>query len=153
MRLKQTKNILFFRKNIVLQLEAYYRYSIGKLKIYNIDDLIDFVDTHFDHYINFYHKWIFQKYSNVKCIEYTDFVTSSFVFTKQILNEINDLKFNNEKIQNVLNSEINTDKKISTIKMLYTIDEQIYYILRTHIIEKLTKTLNVVNKEIISNID
>jgi hypothetical protein len=73
---------------------------------------------------------------------------------RQILDEIKDLTFYDKKIQKVLDFEINTDNKNSTIKMLYVIDSQIYSTLKAHILNKLNIiSMNDCIQEIISNIE
>ncbi len=146
--------VVFYRKNIVYQLEAYYRYEINKNNDqYDLETLLTFINNNFYYYINFYEKWIFEKHDNIMCIDYNSFIGNSYNYVNQIL-QYSNLTFDDEKIKKILQSEICVEGKVNSIKVLHTLNEELYQILKTHILNKFdqeqkTKCVN----EIISNIN
>lgn len=144
---------VFYRKNIVLQLEAYYRYRISKTKEeYKLSNLLIFIDNNFDYYVNFYRKWVYDKSPDVYSVSYEDFIKNPYYYVKQILN-LSKKNFDVKKIKDVLKMEFTADNKKSTIKLLYKIDNKIYKMSKSYILKKLNtlqKSEHVL--EIISNI-
>lgn len=145
--------VVFYRKNIIHQLEAYYRYKINKNnEQYDLEELLTFINNNFYYYINFYKKWIFEKHDNIMCIDYNSFVENPHDYVNQILQHSN-LTFYDEKIKKILQSEISVEGKVNSIKILNTLNNELYQILKIHVLNKFDREekTECVN-EIISNI-
>ena len=78
--------LVLYRKDMITQLESYYRYSLKLYsKEYQFDDLIDFIKNNIDYYKNFVNKWVIDK-SNVLSIDYSDLVDNFNESFKTIVN-------------------------------------------------------------------
>jgi len=97
------KYVVLYRNDMILQLEAYYRYSISKNKLeYKYDDLIKFIKERSKYYYNFKDKWIDKNYDNVLKIEYYDLVTNAVDCIKKIMAHIRpDIMLNSEIIDKI----------------------------------------------------
>ncbi len=74
---------------MIVQLEAYYRYTIkGNTLEYKYHDLIKFIKEQLKYYCNFKDKWIDKNYDNVLKIEYYDLVINTVECIKKIMAHI-----------------------------------------------------------------
>jgi hypothetical protein len=65
------KCVCLYREDIILQLESYYRFSIGQTKIkYKYKDLLKFIKDESTYYNDFKSKWINNKNKNILKVDY-----------------------------------------------------------------------------------
>lgn len=81
------KYLILYRKDMIIQLESYYRYSLKLYsKEYQFDDLINFIKNNIEYYKNFINKWVNNKNSNILVIDYYDLVDNFNQYFKTIVN-------------------------------------------------------------------
>jgi hypothetical protein len=79
------KYISLYRKDMILQLESYYRYlSEYNDCEYNYDDLLSFIIKSSNYYKGFVEKWIDNEKTNILKIDYYDIVKNPIEFSIKI---------------------------------------------------------------------
>jgi len=119
-----TKYIVLYRKDKILQLEAFYRYHISCHSYsYNINELINFCKKENQYYDRFINKWVNNDNINILKIEYYDLINAPIEHIKKIilftnpniiLNDLiiqNIIEKSNIKIYNELNKDIYDELK------------------------------------------
>jgi hypothetical protein len=137
------KYACLYREDIILQLEAYYRFSIGQTKIkYKYKDLLKFIKDKSTYYNDFKSKWINNKNKNILKVEYYEILENPEKISKKIFKHFfPDIKIKNSVFKKLVDIELevnntpgvgNFKHKISLINQL---DDKIY--------KKLKKDLNL----------
>jgi hypothetical protein len=79
------KYVCLYREDIILQLEAYYRFSIGQTKIkYKYKDLLKFIKDESTYYNDFKSKWVNNKNKNILKVEYYEILENPEKISKKI---------------------------------------------------------------------
>ena len=137
------KYVCLYREDIILQLEAYYRFSIGQTKIkYKYKDLLKFIKDKSTYYNDFKSKWINNKSKNILKVEYYEILENPEKISKKIFKHFfSDIKIKNNVFKKLVDIELevnntpgvdNFKHKISLINQL---DDKIY--------KRLKKDLNL----------
>lgn len=137
------KCVCLYREDIILQLEAYYRFSIGQTKIkYKYKDLLKFIKDESTYYNDFKSKWINNKNKNILKVDYYEIIENPGKISKKIFKHFfPDIKIKNNVFKNLVDIElevINTpgvDKFKHKISLINQLDDKIY--------KKLKKDLNL----------
>lgn len=81
------KYISLYRKDLILQLEAYYRYNLKYNNLeYNYKELLDFIKERKPYYEKFVEKWIKNDKSNILKIDYYEIIDNPIEISKKIFN-------------------------------------------------------------------
>lgn len=122
------KYIALYRNDIILQLEAYYRYYIKKKGLqYTLQELKSFVLSNKDYYLKFRQKWIDNSSKNILKIEYYDFIENPSNTIKKVFNFLYpDLILKDDIIENIPNVEFYSHNKKSVIKLQTKSHPKIY---------------------------
>jgi len=126
---KSIKYVAVYRKDIILQLESYYRYTTKlENKKYKYKDLLNFIKEKNSYYTNFVNKWIENENENILKVEYYTLLENPEKYSKEIFKHFfPNVKLNNEVFKKLNEIELevkNTpDKgifyhKISTINKM-----------------------------------
>ena len=137
------KYVCLYREDIILQLEAYYRFSIGQTKIkYKYKDLLKFIKDKSTYYNDFKSKWVNNKNKNILKVDYYEIIENPEKISKKIFKHFfPDIKIKNNVFKKLVDIELevnntpgvdNFKHKISLINHL---DDKIY--------KKLKKDLNL----------
>lgn len=131
----ERKYIALYRNDMILQLEAYYRYYINKKVLkYNLQELKIFCLCNKDYYLNFRNKWIDNYKNNVLAIEYYDFIENPSETVRKTFNFLYpDLKLKDEIINDIPNVEFYSHGKKSKIKLQTKSHPKIYNYLKKFI--------------------
>lgn len=118
--LPKEKYIVLFRKDIVLQLEAFYRFHIKANSLpYNINDLKSFCKSNIDYYKKFIQKWLNNDNENILKIEYYDLVENPKDYMRKIINYLYpDIELKEIVLENMVNQ--------LKIEVKHTLDPTIY---------------------------
>lgn len=129
------KYVALYRNDIILQLEAYYRYYINKKELkYNLQELKPFILSNKKYYLNFRKKWIDNYKSNVIVIEYYDFVDKPSETIRKVFNFLYpDLKLKDEIINDIKNIEFYSHNKKSVIKPQHQLRPFLYNFIKNFI--------------------
>jgi hypothetical protein len=137
------KYVCLYREDIILQLEAYYRFSIGQTKIkYKYKDLLKFIKDKSTYYNDFKNKWINNKNKNILKVEYYEILENPEKISKKIFKHFfPDIKIKNSVFKKLVDIELevnNTpgvDNFKHKISLINQIDDKIY--------KRLKKDLNL----------
>ena len=137
------KYVILYRKDIILQLEAYYRYWIKyNNEKYRYKDLLNFVKDKTDYYNNFVNKWISNKNKNILKVEYYEILDNPKKVSKKIFKHFfPDTKINNNVFKNLTDIELEVytpgleGRFYHNISLINKIDDKIY--------KRLKKDLNI----------
>lgn len=134
--LPNTKYVVLYRDDAIMQLESWYRFKIKKSnKDYNYDEMLNFIKKKLTYYKNFKNKWVNSSNNNILKIEYYYFVNNpvicinkimthvrpSTVLSQAILNKIPNLEFD-EYGKTCANLAVGSHK----IKVLNIMPDEIY---------------------------
>ena len=133
------KYIAIYRKDMIIQLEAYYRYSLHyEKKKYKYEDLLEFIINNREYYKGFVNKWIKNKNKNILKVEYYDLINNTEKVSKKIFKHFYpEVKIKNEVFINMNEKKFsvfsplkkrNVDNKI---KELHKLDKEIYERIKT----------------------
>jgi hypothetical protein len=133
-QITNNKHIILYRKDIILQLESYYRYHISVYnKPYNFNNLIKFIKNKSGYYNNFVKKWTTKTDNpNILVIEYYELINNPVFYTYKIFNFINpNLILDTNIIENIINVEFKVRNKVSInntnkIKELNKLEPELY---------------------------
>lgn len=124
-----SKYLVLYRRDLILQLESYYRFHIMvENKDYKFEDLINFIKDNDLYYKNFIKKWVDIKDDRVIKVEYYDFIKEPDDYTIYIFNHFfPDVKFNslldyNNIKLNIFNGYKSYDNSILGIKNNMDVD-------------------------------
>uniref|UniRef100_A0A6C0HZS2 Sulfotransferase domain-containing protein n=1 Tax=viral metagenome TaxID=1070528 RepID=A0A6C0HZS2_9ZZZZ len=126
------KYIVLYRKDPILQMEAFYRFEkiLKKNQQYNYDDLKKFIKQTYPYYNYFINKWVNNDNENILKIEFYDLINTPFDNLKKIFSHLfPDLEYNEIIFKEILEIElIDNDLTCikSTIKQLNYMDDEIY---------------------------
>ena len=137
------KYVSLYREDIILQLEAYYRFWIGRNKIkYKYKDLLDFIKNNITYYNDFKNKWINNKNKNILKVEYYEILDNPEKISKKIFKHFFPyIKIKNKIFKKLFDIELevnNTpgiDKFHHKISLINKLDDKIY--------KRLKKDLNL----------
>jgi len=103
--LPNQKYIVLFRKNIVLQLETFYRFHIKANSLpYNINDLKTFCNLQKPYYHRFIQKWVDNDNENILKIEYYDLVKKPKDYMRKIMELLYpDIELREIVLENMIN--------------------------------------------------
>jgi len=104
------KYVSLYRKDIIIQLEAYYRYWIKYNGTkYKYEDLLSFVKDKTQYYNEFVNKWINNKNKNILKVEYYEILDNPEKISKKIFKHFfPDVKIKNSVFRNLVNIELET---------------------------------------------
>jgi hypothetical protein len=148
------KYVCLYREDIILQLEAYYRYWIKYNGTkYKYKDLLSFVKDKTSYYNGFVNKWINNKNKNILKVEYYEILDNPEKISKKIFKHFfSDVKIKNSVFKKLIDVELETpiiaphkDENVRTpgmngmlkhkISLINQIDDKIY--------KRLKKDLNL----------
>jgi hypothetical protein len=139
--LDEMKYISIYRRDPILQLEAYYRFSIKFEKSdYNYDSLLLFIKNNIDYYQSFLNKWIYNDNNNILKIEYYDFVSDPNFYVKLVfdhfykgvdLSSIDNLSSIEFDVFNPMFNSSDDVYLTNNIKLLNNLSYEIYNQLKT----------------------
>jgi hypothetical protein len=117
-QITNNKHIILYRKDIILQLESYYRYHISVYnKPYNFNNLIKFIKNKSEYYNKFVKKWTTNiDNTNIFVIEYYDLINNPVDIIYKLFTFLNpNIQINKEIIDNIINIKftIKNDKCIN----------------------------------------
>lgn len=129
---KTKKYIVLYRKDPILQMEAFYRFNkiLRANQQYNYDDLKQFIIEVYPYYNYFINKWVNNDNENILKIEFYDLINTPLDKLKKIFSHLfPDLKYNEIIFKEILKVEFK-DNEISdlnsTIKQINHMDDEIY---------------------------
>lgn len=100
-----SKYLVLYRRDIILQLESYFRFQVGKE--YEYDNLLNFIRDNSLFYSEFINKWVYKKYDNVLSVEYYDFVNNPSYYSKLILSHFfNDVDFDDSIFEDLIKTRL-----------------------------------------------
>lgn len=128
------KYVALHRKDLILQLEAYYRYHIGiNEKKYKYKDLLKFIKKNTNYYNDFVNKWINNENKNILKIEYYELLENPEKVSKKIFKHLFPNIILKSKVFKSLNSlevEVNNTPGVGIfyhkISLINKIDTEIY---------------------------
>lgn len=129
---KSNKYLVLYRKDMIKQLESYYRYYLKyEEKEYNYNELISFIESNIGYYNNFVNKWVEQEDDKILIIEYYKFLEDPNFYSKNIVKHFfeKDLDFDITNLDFGVKSGINKSGQgfiISKIKLRNEIDQNLY---------------------------
>jgi hypothetical protein len=137
------KYVSLYREDIILQLEAYYRYWIKyNNEKYKYKDLLKFIKDKTEYYNGFMNKWINNKNKNILKVEYYEILDNPEKISKKIFKHFfPDVKIKNSVFKKLIDLELEVktpgieDTIIHKIGIVNRIDEKIY--------KRLKKDLNL----------
>lgn len=137
------KYVSLYREDIVIQLEAYYRFWIGQNKLkYKYKDLLEFIKNKVTYYNDFKNKWINNKNKNILKVEYYEIINNPEKVSKKIFKHLfPDVKIKNKVFKKLTDIELevtNTpgfDNFKHKIGLINQLDDKIY--------KRLKKDLNL----------
>jgi hypothetical protein len=105
-----TKYVSLYRKDIIIQLEAYYRYWIKyNDEKYEYKNLLSFIKDKTPYYNEFVNKWINNKNKNILKVEYYEILDNPEKISKKIFKHFfPDVKIKNSVFRNLVNIELET---------------------------------------------
>jgi hypothetical protein len=129
-----SKYIAIYRKDMIIQLEAYYRYSLHyENKKYKYEDLLEFIINNREYYKGFVNKWIKNKNKNILKVEYYDLINNSEKISKKIFKHFYpEVKIKNEVFENMNEKKFSVFSPIkkrnvdNKIKEIHKLDEELY---------------------------
>jgi len=126
--IKNLKYVVMYRKDVILQLEAYYRFSIKKTpEKYNYNSLLEFIKMQKPYYDKFVEKWINNKNENILKLEYYDYISNPVKYSRMlfchVLPNVNKKITIDESDLEVMVPELG---KKTNIKVLNIMDPAIY---------------------------
>lgn len=129
-----SKYIAIYRKDMIIQLESYYRYSIHyEKKKYKYEDLLEFIINNREYYKEFVKKWIKNKNKNILKVEYYELINNSEKISKKIFKHFYPkVKIKNEIFTNINEIEFSVFSPIkqgnvgNKIKELHKLDGELY---------------------------
>jgi hypothetical protein len=128
------KYVAVYRKDLILQLESYYRY-ITKLenKKYKYKDLLNFVIKKSSYYTDFVNKWIDNENENILKVEYYNLLENPENLSRKIFQHFYpEIKLDNEVFKNLNELEFEVKNTPGTgiflhkISPINKIDERTY---------------------------
>lgn len=137
----ESKYLVLFRKDPILQLESYYRYIlsnsnsnsekyISEVSSYEYDDLLKFVKSKLPYYNKFLEKWINNDKDNILKVEYYELVNNVEDTSQRIFNHFYpEVKIEQSKLDEISNIEFYTFSKkrnLGKVKIKNTINPNIY---------------------------
>ena len=138
--LSNEKYVVLYRDDMILQLEAFYRYIIKRDKLkYNYNELIGFIQRKRHYYNNFKSKWIDKSYDNVLKIEYYDLVTNTVECINKIMAHVRpDIMLKSEiidKIPELKFGEYGKSGHSTSIGILNKMPDELYQKIKMELID------------------
>jgi hypothetical protein len=137
----ESKYLVLFRKDPILQLESYYRYIlsnknsnsekyISEVSSYEYDDLLKFVKSKLPYYNKFLEKWINNDKDNILKVEYYELINNVEYNSQRIFNHFYpEVEIDRSKLNEISKIEFYTFTKKSNlgkVKIKNTINTDIY---------------------------
>lgn len=137
------KYVCLYREDIILQLEAYYRFCTGRDKLkYKYKDLLDFIKNNTNYYNDFKNKWTNNKSKNIIKVEYYELLKNPEKMSKKIFKHfLPDVKIKNNVFKKLSDIELEVTNTPGVgvfhhkIGLINQLDDKIY--------KKLKKDLNL----------
>ena len=133
----ESKYLVLFRKDPILQLESYYRFVLSKHDIntsYNYDDLLKFVKGKLPYYNNFIKKWVNNEYNNILKVEYYELINNVVDTSQRIFNHFYpEIIIDKYKLDNINNIEFysgSTERNLGKVELKNTINSDVYNLLK-----------------------
>jgi hypothetical protein len=125
---KNEKYVVMYRKDVILQLEAYYRFSIKKNpENYNYNSLLEFIKMQKPYYDKFVDKWINNNNENILKLEYYDYIGNPVKYSQILFSHVFPKIDKNFHIdENDLEVMVPELGKKTNIKVLNVMDPAIY---------------------------
>ena len=140
--LPSEKYVVLYRDDMILQIEAYYRYNIKLKNIqkYELNTLIEFIKGKTKYYYDFKDKWVHKSYDNVLKIEYYDLVTNTVECINKIISHIRpDIIVNSEIINMIPELKFSEYGKLDTaenkIGILNKMPDELYQKIKMELID------------------
>lgn len=132
--LDNTKYIVLYRKDKILQLESWYRLNIKmRKKKYKFKKLISFIKRKTSYYNTFINKWVNNTNESILKVEYYDLVNNPVYIIKKLLNHIYpNVTFNQNIINNIASTDFSVshpsknDSLVSKIAVQHKLDPELY---------------------------
>ena len=127
-----SKYLVLYRKDPILQLESYYRFILSKYDTslsYNYDDLLKFVKGKLPYYNNFIKKWVNNDDSNILKVEYYEIINNVFDSSQKIFNHFYpEITIDESKLNEINNIEFYSSDKnnLGKVGLKNTINPDIY---------------------------
>lgn len=130
--LDDQKYVVLYRKDMILQLEAFYRNKIKRFnEKYDIDDLKLFYKNQKNYYLRFVKKWVENENQNIMKIEYYDLIENPVEYVRQIFQFIYPgFLLDDAILEKIPNMEFEAHHSKNKIQVIHTIDQEIYNTLR-----------------------
>lgn len=130
--LNDQKYIVLYRKDMILQLEAFYRNKIKRFnEKYDIDDLKIFYKNQKNYYSCFVKKWVENENPNIMKIEYYNLIENPIEYVRQIFQLIYPgFLLNDAILEKIPIMEFEAHHSKNKIQVINTLDTEIYNTLR-----------------------